>query len=231
MLAAVITCFIHIHKYTCKFSLKIHQRTDSQMRTYNKEGELTLPSIIKNQLVTNLINEDAATQKAFYKKYFGYVMSICLRYLNDREDALEICQDIFLKVFQNISKYDVARDFKKWIASIAINACIDKLRKDKNKLKINDIDGDEVSNISFINFDVSDRMDAEYILKLIDRIKPQHKTIFLLYAVDGYSHKEISEMLEINVNTSRWHLAQARKELQPLIKKEYLDESRAGKYY
>lgn len=187
--------------------------------------------VVDKKVITNLMNEDAATQKSFYRQYFGYLMSICLRYMHDKDDALEVCQDVFLKVFQKIAKYDSSRDFKKWLSSITINACIDALRKRKKRLSEDSLEEDIHENIAFINLDVNEKMDAEAILKLINKINPKHKTVFLLYAVDGYSHKEISEMLEINPSTSRWHLAEARKELQPLITKHYLNDTATGKYY
>ena len=175
------------------------------------------------------MNGDAYSQKAFYKHYFGYVMAICVRYL-PREEALEACQDVFLKVFKNIDKFQVDRDLKKWMSSITINECIDRIRK--NKKNLNETYLEEVeSNITYLNVEITENLDTEYILKLIDKINVDHKTVFLLYVVDGYSHKEISEKLNININTSRWHLAEARKAIIPLIQQHYLNESEPGKYY
>ncbi len=187
--------------------------------------------LIDKHLISKLKKGDAFTQKAFYKKYFGYIMGIGVRYL-PREEALEATQDIFLKIFKNIGKYDTERDLKKWISSISINECIDRFRKNKKRKNEASLEDELDSNIAFINVEINETLDAEYILKLIDKINKYHKTVFLLYVVDGYSHKEISELLNININTSRWHLAEARKEIRPLIEKYYLaDESGTGKYY
>ncbi len=182
--------------------------------------------IIEEQLIFDLINEDAYTQKAFYQRHFGYVMSICRRYFNNQEDALEVCQDVFFKIFKNIAKYDMNRDFKKWVSSITINTCIDRIRKENKKYSDNYDKYTDISTLDPLSeySDILEELDAEDIMKLIHQIDQKHKTVFLLYVVEGFNHKEIGKKLKMSENTSKWHLAQARKKLIPLIEKHYLNE-------
>ena len=86
-------------------------------------------------------------------------------------------------------------------------------------------------NIAYLNTEINEELDAELIMKIIDRLDEKFKTFFLLYVVDGYSHRQIGEMLNININTSKWILSEARKKLKPLIQKHYFNESEQGKYY
>ena len=182
--------------------------------------------IIEEQLIFDLISEDTHTQEAFYKRHFGYVMAVCRRYLNNQEDALEACQDVFLKVFKNISKYDMNRDLKKWVGSIAINTCIDRIRKDNKKFSENYDKYTDVSTLDPLSeySEILEELDAKDIMRLINKIGEKHKTVFLLYVVDGYNHKEIGKLLKMSENTSKWHVAQARKKLIPIIEKYYLNE-------
>lgn len=201
-----------------------------KQRTYKKR-DTKLNNVTDVNIITNLMNEDSKTQKEFYKAHFGHIMGTCRRYLNNPDEALEACQDVFLKVFKNISKYDNKRDIKKWIGSIAINECIDRLRSKKKQFADQTVDYEEASNITYLNTEISEQLDAEIILKIINRLDEKYKTVFLLYVVDGYSHREIGDLLSISNNTSKWLLTEARKKLKPLIQKHYFDESESGKYY
>lgn len=202
-------------------------------RTYIKNHISLSTAVIDKKVIINLINEDAKTQREFYERYFGIVMGTCRRYLSNHDEALEACQDVFLKVFKNISKFNAERDIKKWMGTIAINECIDRLRSKKKKFIEDTLNYEEskADNIAYLNTEINEQLDAELILKIINRLDDKYKTVFLLYVVDGYSHREIGEILEISNNTSKWLLTEARKKLKPLIQKHYFNEPEAGKYY
>lgn len=186
---------------------------------------------IERAEISKLIEKDAHAQKTFYKTYFGYVMSICVRYLN-KEEALEACQDVFIKIFNNISKYDSNRPLKKWMSTITINECIDRTRKHKKFVhRFLSIEETTVQNGLEHAIELKEDLDVKYILQLINSIKQEHKTVFLMYVVDGFSHQEIADKLTMKVSTSRWHLAQARKQLQPLVQQHYLEDAPKQRKY
>jgi RNA polymerase sigma-70 factor (ECF subfamily) len=176
----------------------------------------------ENENIEDLINSCAAgiesSQKALYKMFFGYGKSICLRYSSNREDAEEVLNDGFMKVFKNISKYDQSKSFKAWFRTILVNTCIDFYRK---KEKINYEYDDVHYEGVFYEENAFDRLAAEDILAMVQRLSVSYRTVFLMYAVDGYSHKEIADQLNINEVTSRTNFLKARNKLQIMIKESY----------
>lgn len=175
-------------------------------------------------IIDSCIAGIASAQKALYKMYFGYGKSICLRYSSNREDAEEVLNDGFMKVFKHLSKYDRIKPFKAWFRTILVNTCIDFYRK-KEKLNY-EYDDVHYEGI-YHEENAVDRMGADDILLMVQRLPTSYRTVFLLYAVDGYSHKEIADMLNINEVTSRTNFLKARNKLQVMIKEsnpKYLNQ-------
>ncbi len=169
-------------------------------------------------LIDSCIAGVASGQKALYKMFFSYGKSICLRYSSNREDAEEVLNDGFMKVFRNLAKYDRAKSFKAWFRTILVNTCIDFYRK-KEKLTY-EYDDVHYEGI-FYEENAFDRLAADDILAMVQRLSVSYRTVFLMYAVDGYSHKEIAEQLNINEVTSRTNFLKARSKLQNMIKESY----------
>ncbi len=169
-------------------------------------------------LIDSCIAGVASGQKALYKMFFGYGKSICLRYSSNREDAEEVLNDGFMKVFRNLAKYDRTKSFKAWFRTILVNTCIDFYRK-KEKLtyEYDDVHYEGV----FYEENAFDRLAAEDILLMVQKLSVSYRTVFLMYAVDGYSHKEIADQLNINEVTSRTNFLKARNKLQIMIKDTY----------
>jgi len=161
-------------------------------------------------------SNNASAQRALVKLYFGYVKSIALRYSADNALAEEILNESFLKVFNNLHKYDEKQAFKGWLRTIVVNTAIDSYRKNKQSpdyenledVQLPDLNGDAISSIS-----------AEEILALVQQLSPVYRMVFSLYVIDGYSHKEIAEKLGIKEGTSKSNLQDARKRLQSMILK------------
>ena len=159
---------------------------------------------------------NASAQRALVKLFFGYVKSIALRYSSDNDLADEILNESFLKVFNNLHKYDEKQAFKGWLRTIVVNTAIDSYRKNKQSpdyedledVQLPDLNGDAISSIS-----------AEEILALVQQLSPVYRMVFSLYVIDGYSHKEIAEKLGIKEGTSKSNLQDARKRLQSMILK------------
>ena len=142
--------------------------------------------------------------------------SICLRYTRNHEDAIEVLHNGFLKVFKNIHTYDVGRaSLYTWIRTIIINSAIDFVRQ-RGKFHTH-IELDKVEEPA-IDADAIQRMSSHEVLLLVQKLSPATQTVFNLYVVEGYNHREIANLLGISEGTSKWHLSEARKQLQKLLK-------------
>jgi RNA polymerase sigma factor (sigma-70 family) len=143
-------------------------------------------------------------------------MSVCIRYTANRDDALEILNDGFMKVFENISKYDQERQFKSWFRKILVNTALDRFRAGRRFRTVTGIEEVEVADEP----EFSRLMDAEEILSLLLGLPDLYRLIFNLYEVEGYSHDEIAGMLDIAPGTSRSHLCRAKLILRKIYKQK-----------
>ncbi|MGI9542993.1 MAG: RNA polymerase sigma factor [Cyclobacteriaceae bacterium] len=150
-----------------------------------------------------------------YKHFYGYAMSICLMYSSSKEDAVEVLNDGFLKVFKNLDHQKKIGSLKAWIRRIMVNTAIDRLRKDKRQLDQVPLEKIAYQLVSTIDPDDSY---AQEILKMVQELSPAIRTVFNLYVIEGYSHKEISKNLNVTESTSRAHLSEANKKLRSQIK-------------
>ncbi|MBV8254663.1 MAG: sigma-70 family RNA polymerase sigma factor [Chitinophaga sp.] len=141
-------------------------------------------------------------------------MSIAMRYAHNKESAVEILNDAFLKIFQHIHTYDTSRAFKSWIAKIIVNTAIDSLRKRKQIAFT-----EEISPVHEIGIDdsVVEKLSYNELLQMIQTLPPSYKTVFNLYVMDGYQHQEIAAMLGISEGTSKSNLFKAKKILKEKI--------------
>jgi len=152
-----------------------------------------------------------------YRYYYAYGMSICLRYTKNRDEALEVLNDSFLKVFENISTYDTSKPFKSWFRQITVNTCIDFYRKNK-RLSVKD--SLLKNDYETYEYDKIDELEVEDILKLIRSIPDYYALIFNLYEIEGFDHNEIAEKLNITASTSRANLSRAKKMIRELFEKQ-----------
>jgi len=169
-----------------------------------------------DKLIAACTLSDPAAQRLLIQQYFGYVKSICMRYSSSNQDADEIINDTFLKVFSNLDKYDVNQPFKGWIRTIAINTAIDHYRKNLKQPFFDSIDNLQIYDI---NHDIINSISVEEILSMVRELSPMYRMVFSMFVIDGYSHKEIAEKLGIKEGTSKSNLQDARKKLQSLILK------------
>lgn len=142
-------------------------------------------------------------------------MKICLRYSNDKEEAVEMVNDGFMKVFMNIGKYRESFPFKSWLSTIMINTSIDHYRTRIKKITMEELkashDLEESENIL-------SKLNYEELIKLVQRLSIAYRTVFNLFVIDGYSHEEISKMLSISVGTSKSNLFKAREHLKMMLR-------------
>jgi RNA polymerase sigma factor (sigma-70 family) len=176
----------------------------------NPNGEHAIENYIQS-----CIRNEREGQQALYKHFYGFAMGICLRYANDRLDAAGILNDGFYKVFKNIEKYESGKPFKAWFGRIMTNTAIDHYRSNLKFADHVDIaDYDDIGQESSIYA----KLAYNDLLALIQNLSPSYRTVFNLFAIDGYSHEEIGEMLKISVGTSKSNLFKARQKLQEMLK-------------
>ena len=172
-------------------------------------------SIADTELINGCINNSRRAQEQLYKQFYGPMASICLRYTRNQEDAIEVLHNGFLKVYKNIHTYDATRaSLYTWIRKIIVNTAIDFIRqREKFYTKIELEKAEEPA----IEADAVMRMSAQELLQLVRKLSPATQGVFNLYVVEGYNHREIANLLGISEGTSKWHLSEARKQLQHLL--------------
>ena len=162
-------------------------------------------------LIHGCINNSQKAQRDLYNRYSSLMFSICLRYVGDPAQAEDIMISGFMKVFSHIKQFLGKGSFEGWMRKIMVNESLAFIRK--NKSMYLEVD------IQTVNYEpnygwLSDRLEADDLMKLVEELPVGYKTIFNLYAIEGYSHKEIAEMLDISINTSKSQLSRARALLQ-----------------
>lgn len=164
-----------------------------------------------NDIIDGCIRGERKYQKALYDKFSGKMFAVCLRYSADSNKAEDMMQDGFIKVFRNIEKFRREGSFEGWIRRIFVNSCIENLRK---KTTLYAIQETTIANVEYNETNAFENLKADDLLKMISELATGYRTVFNLYAIEGYSHKEIGEMLNISEGTSKSQLARARYLLQ-----------------
>lgn len=148
-------------------------------------------------------------QQLLYDKYSRFLLGICLRYSSDRAEAEDILQDVFVRVFFNIDEYSGAGSFAGWLRKVAVNTAITnyhRTMKHRYHLDIDEYKSMETGTVSFED----DLFTADELVRVLNELPPGYKMVFNLYAVEGYKHREIADMLNIDVNTSKSQYSRAR---------------------
>lgn len=159
---------------------------------------------------------DTKSQRALIQYFIGYVKSICLRYSSNNEDAEEMINDTFMKVFSNIDRYTSGQSFKAWIRTITVNTAIDRYRKNIRQPIFEKIENVQKEDV---NQDIIESISADEILEMVRQLTPGYRIVFSMYAIDGYTHKEIAQKLGISEGTSKSNLQDARRKLKAMILK------------
>lgn len=164
------------------------------------------------------------SQKIIYSSFYGYAMAICDRYANKEEDAIEILNDGFLKVFKEIHHYspaysDVVSSFKGWLRKIMVYTAIDHYRKNQKHQHVTQLDN-VVYQVATLHEDAVDKLSYEEIIRAIQELSPAYRAVFNLFIIEGLSHDEIAGQLGISTGTSKSNLSKARKQLQKILFKQ-----------
>lgn len=181
----------------------------------------------ENQIIRGCKNKRKRAQKALYTKYAGLMRGVCLRYANSLAEAEDIMQEAFIKVFTHIDQYQAKGSFEGWIKRIMINTAITHRKKNKIHQYHFDIDEIQESRIKETdeNVEINEHTDTKTailntdfsqkeIMTIINQLPEGYKIVFNLYAIENFKHKEIAEVLNIDISTSKSQLARARKLIQ-----------------
>lgn len=207
--------------------LKVDKRQSSDKRVsilprYFKRNN---PLTVKLALEDCLMHKTERSQAFLYKRFYGYMMAVALRYVQNEMEAEDIVNECFVKIFNKLHKFEIIDDesnleksFKGWIARITVNTSIDKLRAHKATLDIEDIKETDIRNNSV---ELSSNLDVQDILALLNKLPEIQRMIFSLYEIEGYSHEEIGKQLEIPESTSRTYLTRAKSKLRTLYQAQF----------
>ena len=169
--------------------------------------------------------KDPKAQRLLYEHYSSRMYGVCLRYSNSEADAQDTLHEGFLKIFEKIEQFESRGAFEGWIRRIMVNTALEKFR---NKYKVVDLQENITDFDTGDNTDLTENLTVQEILKMIDELSPQYKIVFNLFAIEGYSHKEISAMLNITEGTSKSNLSRARAILQEKVNFFYKHSIRTG---
>ena len=170
------------------------------------------------QLLQGCINKNVNAQKQLYDRFAKKMMGVCLRYANCNEEAQDILQDGFIKVFDRIESFKATGSLEGWIKKVMVNTALDNFRRKKHERNHISMD---ISEVRYeIHDEIHEAISAKELLGIIQKLPSGYRTVFNLYAIEGYDHKEISEMLGITESTSKSQYSRARTYLQKAIQLE-----------
>ncbi len=175
------------------------------------------------ELIKACMQENADAQKELYERYAPMLMGTCMRYAKDQVEAEDILQESFIKIFQKIKKYNRQGSWEAWLRRITINTAIDHLRKQKNMQRNISIEQDQALQVEAHEVD---QLELEYLYQIIQELPAGYRVVFNLYAIEGYSHREIGKQLGITESTSRSQYTRARAILMQRIREDRMETNK-----
>ncbi len=184
-----------------------------------------------SEVIKGCQDRDENCQRELYNRFFGLMMAVCFRYCDCKQDAEDIVQEGFVKVFEKIDSFDNAGSFEGWLKRVFVNMCLDNIRRRKMQfLSINEGDNEDYLLGSTEQEEKEENVlltsiGRDNLMKAIQNLSPMYRTVFNLYVVEGYTHVEIAEMLEVSEGTSKSNLFKAkkklRKDIQEILEAKY----------
>lgn len=173
-----------------------------------------IKELAEPELIQQCLNNRITAQNELYRRFAGKMMGICMRYAKNRDDAKDVLQEAFVRVFLNLGSFKAEGSFEGWIKRIIINTAIKHYRKNLKFIGHTDIEA--AYDIGFDN-GIIGKLSVNELMAHVQSLPDGYRTIFNLYAIEGYQHNEISEMLGISEGTSKSQLARGRNYLIKLI--------------
>jgi len=170
------------------------------------------------QIIDGCARQDRRSQQMLYDKYSRFLLGICLRYATDRAEAEDILQEVFLRIYFNIKEYSGTGSFSGWLRKVAINTAINHYHRNLRYRYHENIDEYIAAETGIASFE-EDYFTADELYKTLNELPAGYRMVFNLYAVEGYKHKEIAEMLNIDVNTSKSQYSRAKAVIREKLEK------------
>ncbi|MDR2887231.1 MAG: RNA polymerase sigma factor [Bacteroidales bacterium] len=170
------------------------------------------------QIIEGCVRHDKRSQQELYSKYSRFLMGICLRYAADRAEAEDILQEVFLKIYFNIKDYSGTGSFTGWLRKVAVNTAITHYHRNLRYRYHEDIDEYIAVETGIASFE-EDYFTSDELYNVLNGLPSGYRMVFNLYAVEGYKHKEIAEMLNIDVNTSKSQYSRAKAVMRGKLEK------------
>lgn len=170
------------------------------------------------KIVAGCVKGKARYQKKLFEMFYGKMMGVCMRYSRDQDQAQDIVQTGFIKIFKKIEVYNFKGSLEGWIRRIMVNTAIDHIRKNKrdpfsieDDARIEDVEGED-----FFAYEKEEetKIKADVAMKAISKLSPAYRTVFNMYVIEGFTHKEIAEYLGVSEGTSKSNLAKAKQKLR-----------------
>ncbi|NLJ44809.1 MAG: RNA polymerase sigma factor [Bacteroidales bacterium] len=174
----------------------------------------TLPDIVN--IIKGCLAGSRRDQELLYRRHAAKLYAVCLQYSGNDDEARDILQEGFIKIFENLIHYKNEGSFEGWMRRIVVNTALEKYRSKHNLYRVDDIDSIPEPDAAPETDDYSG-LEAGDLLMIIRDLPPKYRMVFNLYAIEGYSHKEISQMINISEGTSKSNLSRARMILQKKV--------------
>lgn len=174
---------------------------------------LLYQNMTEEELVRGCVEGKPLFQQALYKKYAATMKGVCLRYSDKLEEAEDILQDGFIKVFMNLKSFRLDGSLEGWIRRIMVNTALNHYRANQKSAFHANIDeiGEVVPDVRIDNYE---KLNMKVLLKMIEELPTGYRIVFNMFEIEGYSHKEIADFLNVSINTSKSQLLKARRALQ-----------------
>src|SRR5690606_6459272 len=173
-------------------------------------------------IIKGCLKGDRKAQQDLYDKYCGKFLAICMRYIKERDLAEDVMIGGFMKIFEKLSQFEEKGSFEGWMKKIIVRESLIALRKNKHMTLVNLESHDDLQDHQYEFRD----MEASELMKMIQELPVGYRTVFNLYAIEGYAHAEISELMGISENTSKSQLSRARGLLKQRLTVQQLNERR-----
>lgn len=175
-------------------------------------------SMTDEEIIKGCYDNHPTAQRRLYEKFSSKMFGVALRYAQDEDEANDILQDAFIKVFGKINSFNMEGSLEGWIRRIVVNTALDQYRK--NKRRIGDMKLDDVSFFLANDDFIEERLMAEDLLKIINSMPNGYRVVFNMFAIEGYSHKEIADKLGVSENTSKSQYSRARQYVKTILEKK-----------
>ncbi|AXY75155.1 sigma-70 family RNA polymerase sigma factor [Paraflavitalea soli] len=180
-------------------------------------------TISESDLIKGSIAGDRRMQEELYRRFAPKMYAVCLRYANNTDDAQDLLQEGFIKVYKNLHRFRAEGSFEGWVRRVFVNTSIEHFRK--KSAQLSSVSEKEENTIEDADITALDSLAEKDIINIVQELSPGYRTVFNLYVVEGYSHKEIGELLGISEGTSKSQLARAKSILQKKVT-QYLSDTK-----